>query len=225
MGEAVTFKGNGHDVTGYLARPKSGNGPGVVVIQEWWGLVSHIETVADRLAAEGFLALAPDLYHGAKTTEPDEAGRLLQQLAVPRAAKDMSGAVSFLLSHEAHAGDAVGTVGFCMGGWLALVLATERPEVRAAVTFYGLLVKPQPDFSKLRGAVLGHFAENDDMANADAVRQLDRKLTELGTEHTFHTYPGTTHAFFNDTRPEVYKKDAAELAWRRTIEFLRTRLR
>ncbi|MGH2450939.1 MAG: dienelactone hydrolase family protein [Candidatus Limnocylindria bacterium] len=225
MGEAVTFKGNGQDVTGYLARPRSGKGPGVVVIQEWWGLVPHIENIADRLAAEGFLALAPDLYHGAKTTEPDEAGRLLQQLEVPRAAKDMGGAVRFLLSHEAHTGDAVGSVGFCAGGWLSLVLATERPEVRAAVTFYGLLVKPQPDFSKLRGAVLGHFAENDDMANADAVRQLDRKLTELGKEHTFHTYPGTTHAFFNDTRPEVHKKDAAELAWRRTIDFFRQHLR
>lgn len=148
----------------------------------------------------------------------------MQQLEVPRAAKDMSGAVSYLLAHDAHSGDAVGTVGFCMGGWLALVLAAERPEVGAAVTFYGVLVTPQPDFSKLQGAVLGHFAEHDDLAGADAVRQLDAKLTELGKEHTFHTYPGTEHAFFNDSRPEVHDKEASDLAWRRTLEFFRRHL-
>ena len=224
MGETVTFKGNGQDLSGYLARPKSGSGPGVVVIQEWWGLVPHIQDVADRLAAEGFLAIAPDLYHGERTMEPDEAGRLLQQLEVPRATRDMSGAVDLLLEHPAHAGKGVGSIGFCLGGWLSLVLAAARPEVKAAVTFYGLLVKPQPDLSKLQGAVLGHFAEHDDMANADAVRQLDRTLAEFGKEHELHTYPGTSHAFFNDTRPEIYRRDAAELAWRRTLDFLRRHL-
>jgi len=218
----VTFKGNGQNVQGYLARPASGKGFGVVVIQEWWGLVPHIKDVADRLAKEGYLALAPDLYHGSKTTEPNEAQKLLQQLDFPRAVKDMSGAVSYLLAHQAHAGNAVGSVGFCMGGALSLLLATARPEVQACVDFYGM--PQQADYTKLAGAVLGHFADHDDYASPQAVRQLAKTLTGLGKAHQFHTYPGTEHAFFNDARPEVYKKQAAELAWKRTLEFFKQNL-
>ncbi|MGH2715493.1 MAG: dienelactone hydrolase family protein [Thermoleophilaceae bacterium] len=223
MGEAVRFTANGRDAEGYLARPRSGAGPGVVVIQEWWGLVPHIKDVADRLANEGYLALAPDLFHGARTTEPTEAQRLLQQLDFPRAVKDMSGAVGHLLAHEARRGDAVGSVGFCMGGALSLLLATARPELKACVTFYG--IPDQADYAKLQGAVLGHFAEHDDFASSAAVERLRKTLSGLAKPFEFHTYPGTEHAFFNDARPEVYEKDAAQLAWRRTLQFLEAQLR
>src|SRR5665213_2238067 len=130
MGEMVQFSGNGAPVSGYLAR-SGGPGPGVVVIQEWWGLVPHIKDVCDRLAAEGFTALAPDLYHGAATTEPDAAGKQMMALGLDDAVRDMSGAVSWLLASDQAEGNGVGVVGFCMGGGLAIVLAAARPEVVA----------------------------------------------------------------------------------------------
>src|SRR5580704_10513960 len=138
MGEIVEFASNGSTAQGYLAVPDSGSGPGVVVIQEWWGLVEHIKTVADRMAAEGFVALVPDLYHGQTTKEPDEAGKLLMTLNIERAGRDMSGAVDYLVSRST--GDGVGVMGFCMGGALALLLGTLRPDaVKAVVPFYGVI--------------------------------------------------------------------------------------
>ena len=134
MGEIVTFASNGGTASGYLATPEGGGGVPVVVIQEWWGLVPHIEDVCERFAAEGFVALAPDLYRGEKTTEPDEAGKLMMALNVDQAAKDMSGAVDKV--KEVSGRDAVGVVGFCMGGGLALVLACHRPDaIKACVPF------------------------------------------------------------------------------------------
>src|SRR3712207_5791533 len=163
MGEIVEFPSNGQTARGYLARSVEGAGPGVVVIQEWWGLVPHIQDVCDRFAAEGFYALAPDLYRGEQTTEPDEAGKLMMALNVEQAAKDLSGAVARL--QEESGREAVGVVGFCMGGGLALVLACHRPDaVKACVPFYGLIPweGAQPDWSKLSGvAVQGHYAEED----------------------------------------------------------------
>lgn len=138
MGEVVTFPSNGGTGQGYLARPAQGRGPGLVVIHEWWGLVDHMRDVAERFAQAGFFALVPDLYHGATTSEPDEAQKLRMELQMDRAARDMSGAVDYLLQLEGVAGMGLGVVGFCMGGALAQVLATLRPEIRAAVPFYGL---------------------------------------------------------------------------------------
>src|SRR5580698_2822421 len=129
MGELIEFDSNGDKASGYLAVPPSGQGPGVIVIQEWWGLVPHIKEVADRFAAEGFVALAPDLYHGRQVTEPDEAGKEMMALQMPKATKDMSGAVDELLTRST--GDHVGVVGFCMGGGLALLLAAARPDAVA----------------------------------------------------------------------------------------------
>ena len=161
MGEMVEFPSNGQTAQGYLATPSSGAGPGVVVIQEWWGLVPHIKDVCDRFAAEGFAALAPDLYHGESTTEPDEAGKLMMALNIEQAAKDMSGAVDYLQASDAERGQGVGVIGYCMGGGLALVLACQRPdEVKAVAPYYGLIPweNAQPDFSKMEAAVQGHYA-------------------------------------------------------------------
>lgn len=227
MGDMIGFPSNGSEGQGYLAVPGSGTGRGVVVIQEWWGLVPHIQEVCDRLATEGFVALAPDLYRGTtlSTTEPDEAGKQMMALALDRAARDMSGAVDEVARRSS--GGGVGVVGFCMGGGLALVLACQRPDVvKACVPFYGIIPWPdaQPDYSALGAAVLGHIAEKDEYFTPAAAAELESRLRALGKETTFHVYPGADHAFFNDSRPEVYDADASQLAWDRTISFLRAQL-
>ena len=226
MGEPVTFPSNGHEAGGYLAVPASGSGPGVVVIQEWWGLVPHIEDVCDRYAAEGFVALAPDLYHGEKVPngEPDEAGKLMMALNIDRAVTDMSGAVDHLLSLDAVTSAHVGVTGFCMGGGLALALACERPDVvSACAPFYGVMPWPdlQPDYSRLEASVLGHFAERDSMFTPTMVGELEDRLRAEGKEVTFFIHPGTDHAFFNDTRPEVHDPDASARAWASVVPFFR----
>jgi carboxymethylenebutenolidase len=227
MGEMVEFPSNGDRGSGYLARPDAGAGLGLLVIQEWWGLVPHIEDVCDRFASEGFTALAPDLYRGESTTEPDEAGKLMMALNLERAGRDLSGAVDWLLASDAVRGDGIGVVGFCMGGGLALVLGTQRPDaVRAVVPFYGVIPWPQaqPDWSKLTAPVHGHFAELDGFFTPDKVRELETTLRDQGTEADLQVYEGVDHAFFNDTRPEVYDEKAAGIAWTRTLEFLRAKL-
>jgi carboxymethylenebutenolidase len=216
---------NGGTVPAYVSVPASGSGPGVVVIQEWWGLVPHIRNVADRLAGEGYVAMAPDLYRGQKTTEPDEAGKLVMQMRLDQAAKDMGGAVDALLAMPETTGNGVGVVGFCVGGGLALYLATLKPEVAAAVSYYGFPREGLDwDLSATKGAVLGHYAEQDDFAPRELADQMERELRDAGVRVTFHHYPGTQHAFFNDTRPEVHDREAAELSWRRTLDFFRETL-
>lgn len=221
-GEYVAFR-TGHGSSGYLAQP-SGSGPGVVVIQEWWGLVPHIQRVADRFAAEGFLAIAPDLYRGKSTKSPDEAGKLMMALNIDQAERDLADAVAYLRNHPANSTGKVGTAGFCMGGALSLYAASMNPDVSACVVFYGGHPKVQPDLARLRAPVLGIYAERDGFVTPDSVRELDRRLEELGKPHDFHIYPGADHAFFNDERPEVYNRAAAEDAWSRTVRFFREHL-
>jgi carboxymethylenebutenolidase len=224
-GEMVEFESNGGSARGYLAAPESGEGPGVVVLQEWWGLVPHVKDVCDRFAAEGFVALAPDLYHGEQTRSPDEAGKLMMALDIARAERDMRGAVRYLLKHERVSGESVGTVGFCMGGVLSLYAASKNAQVGACVVFYGIHPKVEPDLEALRAPVLGLYAEKDQFVPPAAARALEERLKALGKEAEFHIYPGTDHAFFNDTRPEVYDAEAAADAWRRTVEFFRRHLK
>jgi carboxymethylenebutenolidase len=222
--EMVQFASNGATAEGYLSVPETGSGAGVVVLQEWWGLVPHIKDVCDRFAAEGFVSLAPDLYHGRATTSPDEAGKMMMALDIDRAEKDLRGAILYLLAHPATARGRVGTVGFCMGGALSLYAASKNEQVGACVVFYGVHPNVKPDLENLRAPVLGLFAERDKSVPPDAVRALERRLNELGKPNEMHVYPDADHAFFNDTRPEVYKPDAAQDAWRRTIDFFRANL-
>ncbi len=223
-GQMVEFESNGATASGYISMPASGRGAGVVVLQEWWGLVPHIEDVADRFAREGFVALAPDLYHGEAARSPDEAGKLMMALNVGRAEADLRGAIRYLLGHEATAGESVGTIGFCMGGMLSLYAASKNAQVGACVVFYGIHPKVEPDLDALRAPVLGFYAERDKSVPPEAARELEAGLRERGKEVETHIYAGTDHAFFNDTRPEVYDAEAAADAWRRTIEFFRERL-
>jgi carboxymethylenebutenolidase len=225
MGEMIEFPSNGSNAVGYLSVPEAGNGPGVIVIQEWWGLVDHIRSVCDRFASAGYVALAPDLYHGVTVAEPDEAGKAMMALKMEGAAKDMSGAVDELLRRSS--GDHVGVIGFCMGGGLALVLATQRPDaVAAVVPCYGVIPWPdaQPDWAALQGAVLGHYAANDDFFTPEAAEALGAQLRELGKEVEAIVYPDTDHAFFNDTRPEVYDADASKALWDRSLAFFAAHL-
>jgi len=229
MGEHIEFPSNGSTGSGYLAESASGasGSVGVLVLQEWWGLVDQITRTCDRFADAGFTALAPDLYHGTSVplTEPDEAAKAMMAMEMGRAAHDLSGAVDELLRRTGR--DDVGVVGFCMGGGLALVLATQRPDaVRAVVPAYGVIPWPdaQPDYSAMTATVLGHAAELDGFFTPDAVRALEEQLRGLGKTVTFHHYPGVDHAFFNEDRPEVYNREAAELLWERTVAFLHERL-
>jgi carboxymethylenebutenolidase len=233
MGEMVGFKADGRKTDGYLALPESGRGPGVVVIQEWWGLVPQIKGAADRLAREGFVALVPDLYHGKTTTSPDEAGKLMMALRIDEAEQDLRGAVQYLLAHAAVAGSGtsagagakkkVGTIGFCMGGALSLFAASKNPDVRACVVFYGGHPNVKPDLPNLRAPVLGLYAGKDGFVAPDSVKALDAELTRLGKAHEFHTYPGVDHAFANETGKN-YDEAAAEDGWRRAIAFFHRHL-
>jgi len=223
-GEMVKFPSNAHECQGYLAKPASGKGPGVVVIQEWWGLNDNIKDVANRLAGEGFVALAPDLYHGKLASEPDEAGKLMMAMNIDQAGKDITGSVDYLVGLDAATGGKVGSIGFCMGGGLSLYLATLKPQIGACVIYYGVLPGAPPDLSKIDGAVLGHYAENDGWATPESVRELEMKLKSLGKQVEFHIYPGTQHGFFNDTRSEVHDAKASQLSWERTLAFYRKHL-
>ncbi|HZS48786.1 MAG TPA: dienelactone hydrolase family protein [Blastocatellia bacterium] len=224
-GKMVEFPSNGGTTSGYLATPASGKGPGVIVIQEWWGLVSHIKDICDRFANEGFVALAPDLYHGETTKSPDEAGKMMMALRIDQAEKDLRGGINYLLELDSTTGNKVGTVGFCMGGALSLYAATKNPQVGACVVFYGGHPNVKPDLPNLNAPVLGIYAEKDGFVTPEVVHELEGKLKELGKAAEMHIYPGVDHAFFNDTRKEVYNANAAKDAWGRTIEFFRSNLK
>ncbi len=218
-GQMVEFPSNGRTASGYLAIPEKGNGPGVIVIQEWWGLVDHIKEVCDRFANEGYVALAPDLYHGKTTKSPDEAGKLMMAMQIDEAEKDLRGAIQFLIDQPATTGKKVGTVGFCMGGALSLYAATKNPQVGACVVFYGGHPNVKPDLPDLQAPVLGIYAERDGFVTPAVVHDLERELKALGKSVEMHIYPDADHAFFNDQRPKVYNARAAEDSWQRTIKF------
>jgi carboxymethylenebutenolidase len=210
---------------GYLAVPAGESGPATIVLQEWWGVDEHIRSVCDRLAAEGFFALAPDLYRGATTTEPSEAEQKMMALSMPDVEKDMCGAADFLSSRPGVQGPGVGSLGFCLGGGLSLWAAATCPQIAAAVTYYYVNPHGKPDFTKIRGPVLGHFGTADEFIPLDASKALESELREAGVDVTFYYYDGAGHAFFNDTnRLGTYDENAARLSWERTVSFLRSAL-
>ncbi|MGC8512399.1 MAG: dienelactone hydrolase family protein [Acidimicrobiales bacterium] len=218
----VTFASNGNHAHGYLALPEAAQGPGVVVIQEWWGLTSHIADVTDRLAREGFVALAPDLYGGPTTHDAAEAGEMMSALPVERATRDLAGAIDFLLARPEVTSKTVGLVGFCMGGAFVLRMAAqEGRRVAAAVPFYP--VGPMPDdYSGLQAAVLAHFGDQDAFMAPDAATTLESSLrTGNPSEIKIVRYPAG-HAFLNDENLlGTYDPEAARAAWDATVSFLR----
>jgi carboxymethylenebutenolidase len=229
MGETVEFASNGDKASGYLAVPASGSGPGLLVLQEWWGLHPQIMGVADRMAGEGFVALVPDLYHGelAEHTEMDKAAALMNSMPPDRAARDMGGAIDYLLAHDATTGDKVGVIGFCMGGMLTLLIsALQGDKVGAAAPFYGApLGEMEPDWSKLTAPVEGHFAENDDFFPPGPVKELEAKLKGMGKDVSFEVYEGTGHAFANEHDPlGTHDPGAARDAVQKATAFLKSKL-
>ena len=221
----VEFQANGATAPGYLAVPDSGSGPAVVVLQEWWGLEDHIKDVCDRLAGEGFLALAPDLFRGETTDQPDEAEQKMMAMSMDQAEKDMRGAVDYLAAHESSEGEVVGSVGFCLGGGLSVWAASVNPKVRATVTYYYVMPHGKPDFASVQGPVLGHFGMADDFVSVDDAKALEREMSDAGVDVHFEFYEGAGHAFFNDTnRLGTHHPEAAQRSWKRTIEFLRSNL-
>jgi carboxymethylenebutenolidase len=229
VSETIEFASNGGTAAGYLALPPRGSGPGVVVIQEWWGLDANIKGAADRLGAAGFVALAPDLYHGALAAhdEMDKAGELMQSMPPDRAARDMSGAVDYLAAHDATTGDAIGVVGFCMGGMLSFLLAANRPDrIDAVVAFYGFPQgEVEPDWAPMTASVRGHMAEHDDFFGPDAALALEAKLKGLGKDVEFTVHPGSGHAFMaTHNALGTHDEPLAEQLWPDVTAFLHERL-
>ena len=224
-GREIQIASEDGEFKAYVATPASGQGPGLVVLQEWWGLVPQIRDVCDRLARSGFVALAPDLYRGESTTDPDVAGRLMLELEIERAGRDLGAAVEALRREPATNGSRIGCIGFCMGGQLALYAACLQPEIGAVVDCYGVHPKVSLDLGSCRAKVLGIFAENDDFISATDVQLLDEALSGAGVDAKLLTYAGVQHAFLNDARPDVFDADTAAKAWRDIESFLNAELR
>jgi carboxymethylenebutenolidase len=225
MGQRIEFPSNQHTCQGYFAAPTPGKGPAIVVIQEWWGLVPHIEDLVERFAREGFAAVAPDLYHGKTTKSPDEAGKMLMELDADRAEREIAGAGEWLLRQAACSSKTYGVVGFCMGGALAQYVATKEAKVGATVSFYGGFKKVSLDWKNFRAPVLLIYGGNDKGVPADQGRQIEQQSKAMGKKVQVVVYPGAEHAFFNDTRKEVYKPDAAAEAWKKTIDVFRVNVK
>lgn len=221
----IEFPTNAGPAPGYLSVPAAGHGPATIVLQEWWGLDEHIRSVCDRLAAEGFFALAPDLFRGETTTQPSEAEQKTMALSMDRAELDMCGAADFLTSQAGVEGAGVGSVGFCLGGGLSLWAAASCPQIIAAVTYYYVMPHGKPDFSKIKGPVLGHFGTDDEFISHDEANALESELRDAGVDVTFHYYEGAGHAFFNDTdRLGTHDPVIAKSSWEQTVSFLRAAL-
>lgn len=221
MGELVQLmRPDGKPFHAYVAEAAEAKAPSVVLIQEWWGLNEQMKGLAERLAKEGFRAIVPDLYHGKLAKDADEANHLMSGLNfVDAAEQDIQAAVDFVKNQS----DRVGVAGFCMGGALTLISATRVRPIDAAVCFYGIPPIDLLDVSAIQAPLLGHFAKRDDWCSPDAVKQLEQRLQAANVGYEFHEYEAD-HAFMNEKRPEVFDQAAADLAWRRTVDFFRLKL-
>jgi len=229
MAQTVEFPSNGGTASGYLALPAQGSGPGVLVIQEWWGVDPSLKSVADRLAAAGFVALIPDLYHGevAEHDEMDKASHLMQSLPADRAGRDMSAAVDYITGLPEVTGEGIGVVGFCMGGMLSWIIAANRPDkVKALVPFYGYPQgESEPDWTKLAAVVRGHMAEHDDFFSPAGARALEAKLRGMGKDVTLTIHPGTGHAFMGPHNAlGTLDEELAAQVWPSVLKFLHEEL-
>lgn len=222
MGMHLTYTHEGVTGEGYLSLPESESGPAVIVIQEWWGLVGHIKDVVDRFAAAGFVAFAPDLYHGQAAAEPDVAMKLMMELKLDMAGTEIVNAANYLLSLPETSTSHVGVVGFCMGGSLAIVSGTLSPAISATVGFYpgAPWERHAPIWANYAGkSALIHCAEGDGTSAAPGIQEALREIQGAGGSVEALDYAGTQHAFFNSDRPEVFEPVAAALTWERTLEF------
>lgn len=224
-GEMIRFTSNGGTAPGYLVAPDGGKGgPGLVLVQEWWGLVDHIKDVADRFASAGFVVLAPDLYDGQQTKSPDQAAKMFMALRIAEAAKDIRGAARHLIARDDVSPKKVGVLGFCMGGQLALYAGQEYPgEIGAVVDFYGVHPNVPIDPAKVRVPAQLHFAKRDTSVPEATARELVERLSLGSADVDAHFYEAD-HAFFNDTRAEVHDPAAAAQAWSRSVDFLKKHL-
>ena len=226
MGEMVAFPANGGTANGYLAVPSAGRGPGLIVIQEWWGLNDQVKRVADMLAKEGFTSLAPDFYRGksAAVGEPDKAGKLMMELQRDDASKISRGAAKYLRAQKVVRSSKVGVIGFCMGGGLAMLTAIVAPDdIGAVVNCYGVGPNAPKDVKGIKAPVLGIFGGKDD--SMDAFEKLGRDLTAAGVPFEKQVYPEADHAFLNEQRPQVYREKDARDAWSKIVPFLKKHLR
>jgi carboxymethylenebutenolidase len=223
--EMVSFASNGDTTDGFLARP-NGDGPfpGVIVIQEWWGLNDNIKDIAQRFAGEGFAALAPDLYHGKVAAEPDEAMKAMMATDMNRASKELTKAADYLASQPYTQGRGIGATGFCMGGGLALTLACDSAHIKAVAPFYGANPSPIEKVENIQGPLFVSYAEHDDWVGPAVREALEGALQRFDKQHEIKVYPGTQHAFFNDTRPDAYNEAAAKDAWGKMLELFRANL-
>ncbi|MEX0683887.1 MAG: dienelactone hydrolase family protein [Dehalococcoidia bacterium] len=223
--EMLDFAADGEKASGFLTRPQGdGPFPGVVVIQEWWGLNDNIKDIAQRFAREGFAAFAPDLYHGKVAAEPDEAQKAMMALDMPRAVRELVKATEYLSQRPYINGRGIGAVGFCMGGGLALMLASESPLIKAVAPFYGMNPSPAEKLQNVKGPVFAVYAEHDSWVNEAVRAELEMQIRNGGKQVETMVYPGTEHGFFNDTRPEVFKQAAADDAWGRVLSLFRAEL-
>jgi carboxymethylenebutenolidase len=221
----IEFPTSAGSAPGYLAAPSAGHGPATIVMQEWWGLDDHIRSICDRLAGDGFFALAPDLYRGETTTQPSEAEQKMMALNMEQAEQDMCGAAEHLKAQAGVEGDGVGAIGFCLGGGLSVWAAATCPQITASVSYYYVMPHGRPDFSKLKGPVLGHFGTADAFIPVDTAKELEGEINDAGAEASFHFYEGAGHAFFNDdNRMGTYDEGLADESWERTVRFLRSSL-
>ena len=234
----ISFKADGENIAGYLARPSSGGPhPGLIVLQEWWGLDGHIKDLTDRFAREGYAALAVDMYSfaGNKVTlDADEAAKLMESLRYDTAMRYLNGGVDYLARADFARGDRIGVAGFCMGGGHSLLMSCLNKEIKAAVAFYGQIVNDQPTENnpvnpidlvpQMSCPLLFVHAGLDEWITLDHADRLRDAMKKSNKEGEVKSYPNAPHAFFNDTKPDIYRQEEAQDAWRRTLAFLRRHL-
>ncbi len=216
--EMIEFGKNGDKVPAYMARPDDdGQHPGVIVIQEWWGLNEHIKDVTRRMAEEGYVAISPDLYRGQVAEEPDDAMKLAMDLVQDDAIADIKAGVQYLLGQDAVIPKSIGVMGFCMGGGLSAGMSMQGDGVGACVIFYGgMRGDVETLVPQVQAPFLGHFGEADAGIPVEGVRRLESLLEEHGKVHDINIYADAPHAFFNDTR-DSYRADHAKTAWTKTL--------
>jgi carboxymethylenebutenolidase len=222
MGEIVKVGSGSSQISGYLSIPKAAQGPGVIVLHAWWGLNEFFKRFCDRLAGEGFTVFAPDLYEGKVARTREEAKELMTQRDSKYLETSVLASSDYLTSHPAVKGRRVGVVGFSMGASWALWLSPKRPDLHAVVVFYG--TGEEADFSKSSASFLGHFAEEDEFEPKEYVLKIEKLIRSAGKEVEFYYYPKAKHWFFEEDRSE-FDANAASLAWKRTVQFLNSRLK